>query len=108
MPKRKTWKEDDAVGRVPESWDETSVPVPPQQQPAALQPQPLAENWNLAPLPGGGVLIQIRMLNGVHFSFMPKELALQVAEGLKTLAGQTSILSVPAAALSQLPPLPER
>jgi hypothetical protein len=89
------------------SWDETQEPVAaePQQQPNALQPQPLPENWNLAPLPGGGVLVQIRHLAGVHFSFMPKELALQVADGLKTLAGGSGILTAPASALSQLPPL---
>jgi len=103
MPKRR------AEGNVPEpSWDEQPVPAEPQPQSNAIQPQPAPENWNLAPLGGGGVLVQIRMINGVHFSFLPQELALQVADGLKTLAGGTSILSVPAAALSQLPPLPDR
>ena len=51
MPKRR------AEGNVPEpSWDEQPVPAEPQPQPNAIQPQPAPENWNLAPLGGGGVL----------------------------------------------------
>jgi glucose/arabinose dehydrogenase len=99
MPKRR------AEGNTPEpSWDEQPVPAEPQPQPNALQPQPLPENWNLAPLPGGGVLVQIRHLAGVHFSFMPRELALQVADGLRTIAGGSGIIAAPASALHQLPP----
>ena len=80
-------------------------PVAPQPQ---IQPSPLPEQWNVAKCRVGAtdlVMVVITSPNGQHFSFIPLDMAKQVAAMITQAA--TGIALAGSGVLQQLPPPPD-